>query len=83
MDMCTCTKDKEITCIVHPTTRSLKERIAELEAALDKKNRTLAYLADVTDENQRLREEVEGLRDELNCLSPNYNPEAALWKEGE
>ena len=32
VNMCTCTKDKEITCIVHPTKRSLKERIAELEA---------------------------------------------------
>ena len=29
---CTCTTDKEATCIVHPTTRSLKEHIAELEA---------------------------------------------------
>ena len=30
-NQCTCTIDKEATCIVHPTTRSLKERIAELE----------------------------------------------------
>lgn len=29
---CTCTVDKEMTCIVHPTPRSMKERIAELEA---------------------------------------------------
>lgn len=28
---CTCIADKEMTCIVHPTTRSLKDRIAELE----------------------------------------------------
>jgi len=34
-DQCTCTTDKEATCIVHPTTRSLKARIAELEAELD------------------------------------------------
>lgn len=32
---CTCITDKEMTCIVHPTTRSLKEYIARLrEAAL-------------------------------------------------
>ena len=33
---CTCTTDKEATCIVHPTTRSLKERIEELEGELDR-----------------------------------------------
>ena len=38
---CTCTKDKEITCIVHPTTRSLKECIA----ALDAENRVLREAA--------------------------------------
>lgn len=32
MSQCTCSKDKEATCIVHPTTRGLKEYIAELEA---------------------------------------------------
>ena len=31
---CTCTTDKEATCIVHPTTRSLKERIADCEAIM-------------------------------------------------
>ena len=30
-DQCTCTKDAEITCIVHPTERALKQRIDELE----------------------------------------------------
>ena len=34
MSQCTCTKDKEMTCIVHPTERSLKERIAELKLSL-------------------------------------------------
>ena len=33
MSQCTCTTDKEMTCIVHPTTRSLKERIQQLEYA--------------------------------------------------
>ena len=32
MSRCTCSKDKQITCIVHPTEVSLKQRIAELEA---------------------------------------------------
>jgi hypothetical protein len=32
---CTCASDKEITCIVHPTTRGLKEYIAYLEEKLE------------------------------------------------
>jgi hypothetical protein len=32
---CTCAKDKEITCIVHPTTHSLKEYISYLEEQLE------------------------------------------------
>jgi hypothetical protein len=35
MSQCTCATDKEMTCIVHPTTSSLKERIAELEVLAD------------------------------------------------
>ena len=31
MSQCTCTTDKEATCIVHPTTRSLKDYITKLE----------------------------------------------------
>lgn len=34
-NQCTCTKDKEATCIVHPTTRSLKGLIVRLEAELE------------------------------------------------
>lgn len=34
MSQCTCTTDKEATCIVHPTIRSLKERIADCEAIM-------------------------------------------------
>ena len=34
MSQCTCTTDKEATCIVHPTTRSLKARIAMLEGTI-------------------------------------------------
>ena len=34
MSQCTCTKDAQMTCIVHPTESSLKARIAELEAVL-------------------------------------------------
>lgn len=32
---CTCVTDKEMICIVHPTTRSLKEYIAKLVAIAD------------------------------------------------
>ena len=35
-DQCSCANDCEVTCIVHPTPRSMKERIAELEAELTK-----------------------------------------------
>jgi len=40
---CTCSKDKEITCIVHPTTRALKERIAELEGLINEMLCDMAY----------------------------------------
>ena len=33
MSQCTCTKDAQMTCIVHPTESSLKARIAELKSA--------------------------------------------------
>ena len=35
MSQCTCTKDSQITCIVHPTEQALKARIAELEAVAE------------------------------------------------
>ena len=35
MSQCTCTKDSQITCIVHPTEMALKARIAELEAVAE------------------------------------------------
>jgi hypothetical protein len=31
MSQCTCVTDKEATCIVHPTTRSLKDYITQLK----------------------------------------------------
>tara|TARA_R110002096_G_scaffold406245_1_gene604492 strand:- start:160 stop:420 length:261 start_codon:yes stop_codon:yes gene_type:complete len=34
MSQCTCIKDKEMTCIVHPTTRNLKDYIAEQAAEI-------------------------------------------------
>lgn len=57
-NQCTCTTDKEATCIVHPTTRSLKARIAELQAerkALMKPTEVVAVMA----ENTKLREALE------------------------
>jgi hypothetical protein len=35
MSQCTCTKDAQITCVVHPTEQALKARIAELEAVAE------------------------------------------------
>lgn len=34
-DQCTCITDKEMTCIVHPTVRDLKERIATQQARIE------------------------------------------------
>ena len=34
--LCTCTKDKEMTCIVHPTDRAMKELIATQQARIEK-----------------------------------------------
>lgn len=36
MSRCTCSTDKEVTCIVHPTDRSLKDRIQKLENRVEK-----------------------------------------------
>jgi len=36
---CTCTVDGEVTCIVHPTQRSMKKLIAELTAEVERLRR--------------------------------------------
>ena len=46
MRPCTCIADKEMTCIVHPTTRSLKDLIAQLEAENAKLREFLADMHD-------------------------------------
>lgn len=46
MDNCTCIKDLQMTCIVHPTDVSLKKHITSLKAEL----------ASVKAENARLRD---------------------------
>ena len=70
MTQCTCTTDKEVTCIVHPTTRSLKERIAELQAGNERLRMNLDAYKQAEElwcrqderreaENKRLREALE------------------------
>ena len=58
MGRCTCSKDAQITCIVHPTEVSLKQRIAELEAELevykDLERRYVAARYEYMNENLRL-----------------------------
>ena len=44
MELCTCIADKEMTCIVHPTERSLKERIADHQQTIDRKNERILML---------------------------------------
>lgn len=64
-NQCTCTIDKEATCIVHPTTRSLKERIQQLEAALRKRSGLSREEAgDVLRENAALRDAAQEVVDE-------------------
>ena len=44
MSQCTCTTDKEATCIVHPTTRSLKEYIEASQNLLRALNQRIDQL---------------------------------------
>ena len=49
MSQCTCTTDKEATCIVHPTTRSLKEYDEAIAGLME------AKFAELEAENRRLK----------------------------
>ena len=53
MTQCTCTKDKEATCIVHPTTQSLKDYIAELEGENEEIQHSLDCMVAATWELQK------------------------------
>jgi len=44
MSQCTCIKDKEMTCIVHPTTRSLKDYSTEQAAEIKRLREALESL---------------------------------------
>lgn len=46
MELCTCLTDKEMTCIVHPTERALKERIAEQQQTIDLLQERIEELSD-------------------------------------
>jgi hypothetical protein len=46
MGQCTCTTDKEMTCIVHPTDRAMKELITKLEAENTTLRKLIAQCAD-------------------------------------
>ena len=65
MSQCTCTTDKEATCIVHPTTRSLKEYIAKLIAIRDAADRVLVNTSKMFSEHRELKELLEESDDYL------------------
>ena len=56
MNLCTCTKDREATCIIHPTERSLKNHIAQLEA---ERIHFEAVALTAIEENAKLQEVVD------------------------
>jgi len=56
MSQCTCTTDKEMTCIVHPTTRSLKEYITKLVEIRDAADRVLVNTDKMFSEHRELAE---------------------------
>ena len=60
MNQCTCTKDKEATCIVHPTTQSLKEYIARLVEIKLAAERVLVNTNKMFSEHRELKELLEG-----------------------
>ena len=53
---CTCATDKEMTCIVHPTTRSLKEYISHLEAIRDAAENVITNTNELFAEHRELAE---------------------------
>lgn len=56
MSQCTCTTDKEATCIVHPTDRAMKDYIAKPEAENIRLKRESGLL------EKELRGEIDSLR---------------------
>jgi hypothetical protein len=69
MSQCTCTTDKEATCIVHPTTRSLKEYIAHLEAIRDAAENVITNTSALFSEHRELITLLDGESDEQNSKS--------------
>jgi predicted RNase H-like nuclease (RuvC/YqgF family) len=71
--LCTCTNDKEATCIVHPTTQSLKEYIAKLEAenaALKEKfDGANNRLGDMTDKRNAIENKYYAEKEEKKDLA--------------
>jgi len=61
MSQCTCTTDKEMTCIVHPTTRSLKEYIAKLVEIRSAADRVIVNTNKMFSEHRELAELLEAL----------------------
>jgi len=53
-NQCTCTTDKEATCIVHPTTRSLKERIAQLVNEAESQDAVAKYRGEEIDKMESM-----------------------------
>ena len=49
MELCTCIADKEMTCIVHPTERALKERIADQQQTIDQLQQRVEALEKLLD----------------------------------
>ena len=74
MSQCTCTTDKEMTCIVHPTDKALRQRIAELEALADPLTKALyeemyKRHTEISIENHALEAELERLRETAKILT--------------
>ena len=70
MSQCTCTNDKEATCIVHPTTRSLKDYIAKLEAENKELQHSLDSMVastwELLEDRNFLKQDCDRLRKELD-----------------
>ena len=66
MSQCTCTTDKEMTCIVHPTDKALRQRIAELEA---EKSHAWETCQKAVERGMKLEAELERLRETAKILT--------------
>ena len=97
MTNCTCTKDREVTCIVHPTERALHDYIAQQQARIEGLEAQLKRTTEERDdwegrytsmyafkEQDDARAQLASLRKKHQWLIDNCNTlTGSLWPQNE